>query len=58
MQWMHGFNARDRRLFCKMSKKGRENNEDFRAFKAKITKKRMGKEDPLVGGSEMDYITV
>lgn len=33
--------------------RGRKNNEDFRAFKAK-----MGKEDPRVGGSEMHYITM
>ena len=41
-----------------MSKRGRKSNEDFRALKAKIAKKRMGKEEPMVGGSEMDYITV
>ena len=41
-----------------MSKRGRKSNEDFRAFKAKIAKKRMRKEEPMVGGSEMDYITV
>ena len=41
------------------SKRGWESNEDVRAFKAKIAKKkRMGKEEPKVGGSEMDYITV
>ena len=58
MQRMHGFNARDCSLFCKMSKRKRENNGDFRVFKAKIVKKRMGKEDPMVSGSEMAYITV
>ena len=58
MQRMHGFNARDRSLFCKMSKKGKENNEDFRVFKAKIARKKIGKEDPMIGGSEMEYITV
>ena len=40
-----------------MSKRGK-NNEEFRAFKAKMAKKRMGKEEPTGSGSDMDYITV
>ena len=58
MQWMHGFSAFDHSLFCKLSKRGTKNNKDFCAFKGKIAKKRLGKEEPMVGGSEMDYITV
>ena len=41
-----------------MSKRGRNNNEEFRAFKAKMAKKRMGKEEPTGSSSDMDYITV
>lgn len=41
-----------------MSKRGRNNNEEFRAFKAKMAKKRMGKEEPTGSASDMDYITV
>ena len=40
-----------------MSKR-RRNNEEFRAFKAKIANKRMGKEEPTGSASHMDYITV
>ncbi|XP_078368275.1 myosin heavy chain kinase A-like [Oculina patagonica] len=40
-----------------MSKRGRRTNDEFRAFKAKIAKKRMGK-DESTGSGDMDYITV
>ena len=41
-----------------MSKGGRNNSEEFRAFKAKMAKKRMGKEEATGSDSDMDYITV
>ena len=41
-----------------MSKRGRRNNDEFRAFKAKVAKKRMGKEESTGSAVDMDYITV
>ena len=45
-------------MVSKMSKRGRNNNEEFRAFKAKMTKERMRKEEPTGSASDMEYITV
>jgi len=41
-----------------MSTTRRNNNEEFCAFKAKMAKKRMGKEEPMGSASDMDYIRV
>jgi len=38
--------------------RGRNNFEEFCAFKAKMAKKRLGKEEPTGSSSDMDYITV
>jgi len=45
-------------VVSKMSKGGRNNNEEFRAFEAKMTKERMRKEEPTGSASDMEYITV
>ena len=45
MQGMPGFNARDRNLFYKMSKRGRKNSGDFCAFKQKSPRKEWGRKN-------------
>ena len=41
-----------------MSRRGKRNNNAFEAFKAKIAKKRMGKEESTGSAADMEYITV
>lgn len=41
-----------------MSKRGRKNNEEFHAFRAEITYKRIKKGESTSTASDMEYITV